>query len=138
MLNIIKTVGVLLFIDNKVLLVRHGEMAEHLNNTYGVPAGRIEPGESSIETAVRELFEETGLKTTFENLTQIPKIYTATIERKTGINTFHLETFLCNNWSGKLRATDETIPEWINLDKLNHLNLLLNIKQIVADGLKLI
>ncbi|MBU1007564.1 NUDIX hydrolase [Candidatus Dependentiae bacterium] len=30
-------------------------------NTWSVPAGKIDPGESAIEGAVREMFEETGV-----------------------------------------------------------------------------
>ena len=39
--NIIKSAGILVFLDNTVLLVHHGEKAEHLSDTYGIPAGRL-------------------------------------------------------------------------------------------------
>ena len=42
--------------DGKVLLV-HGR-----NPTFAMPGGGIEPGESADCAAMRELFEETGLK----------------------------------------------------------------------------
>ena len=53
--------------EGKVLLVRH---------TYGpldwaVPGGQSEPGESVVETALRELREETGLEAVAESLTGI-------------------------------------------------------------------
>ncbi len=135
--NIIKTAGVLVFLKNKVLLVRHRERAEHLNDTYGVPAGRIKLGESPIKTAVRELLEETGLTTAVEYLVKVPHTYTAAIKRKDGIKTFSQEIFLCNHWDDKLKATDETIPEWINLDNLDELKLLPNVKKMIFDSLKL-
>lgn len=138
MKNVIKTAGVLIFLENKVLLVRHGEKAGHLNDTYGVPAGRLELGESTINAAVRELFEETGLITTTENLIKLPIEYTAAIERKDGgIKNYNLDTFLCTNWSGELKANDETIPEWINVDEIEKLKLLPNVKKMVFDALKL-
>ena len=51
----------------RVLLVRH---------TYGpldwhIPGGASEPGESVVETALRELHEETGLEASAESLTGI-------------------------------------------------------------------
>ena len=53
--------------EGRVLLVRH---------TYGplnweVPGGASEPGESVVETALRELREETGLDAEAESLTGI-------------------------------------------------------------------
>lgn len=135
--NIIKTAGVLVFQNNNVLLVRHGKKAEHLDDTYGIPAGRIEQGESSIKAVVRELFEESGLITTVKQLVKVPKTYTTSIERKDGIKTFSLEIFLCGQWKGELRATHETTPEWINIEDLDGLKLLPNVKKIVFDALKL-
>jgi 8-oxo-dGTP diphosphatase len=59
--------AVVLDADGRVLLVRH---------TYGrlnweLPGGVSEPGESAVETAVRELREETGLRGTADRLTGI-------------------------------------------------------------------
>jgi len=136
--NIINTAGVLVFLDNSVLLVRHGEKAGHLNDTYGIPAGRLETDETSIKAAVRELLEETGLITTVENLIKVPENYTASIERKDGsIKNYSQETFLCINWGGELKANDETIPEWINITDLDKLKLLPNVEKMVFDALKL-
>ncbi len=130
MKNTIKTAGVLVFSDNKVLLVCHGEKAEHLNDTYGIPAGRLEPDESSLEAAIRELFEETGLKIITNNLIKVPKKYVAVIERKDGsLKNYNQDNFLCSNWNGKLKANSETMPEWINIDELEKLKLLPNVKK---------
>jgi len=136
--NVIKTAGVLVFLGNNVLLVRHGEKAGHMNDTYGVPAGRLNLSESSIEAAVRELLEETGLRTTVENLIKVPENYTAVIERKDGsIKNYNQDTFLCTNWNGELKANDETTPEWINITDLEKLKLLPNVKKMALDALKL-
>ncbi|MFA6131524.1 MAG: NUDIX domain-containing protein [Patescibacteria group bacterium] len=135
--RIIKTAGVLVFKDNKVLLVCHGKKAGHIDGTYGIPAGRLEDGELSIETAVRELLEESGLETTVEDLEKIPGTYTASIKRKGGTRNFSLETFRCKNWSGELCASDETVPEWVDIDSLDKLDLLPNVKRMISDAMTL-
>jgi len=133
----IKTAGVLILKEDKILLVQHDKKAKHLNNIYGIPAGRIEENESPIETAIRELHEETGLITNVNLLQKIPKKYSATIKQKDGTNTFSLEVFLCNNWKGELKSTKETIPEWISINDLDKIQLLPNVKKIIFDGMEL-
>jgi len=54
-----KSCGAVLFTQEsgevKFLLCRH------LGGHYGFPKGHVEPGESEIETALREIYEEVGL-----------------------------------------------------------------------------
>ena len=53
--------------DGKVLLVKHSYGA--LN--WEIPGGGAQPGESPVETAVREVREETGLDVMAERLTGV-------------------------------------------------------------------
>ena len=81
----IPTVAVLIINDGKVLLVKHTEKAGHLTGTYGLPSGRIDENEAEGKAAVRELLEETGLRTKEDNLIEFPKnFYVADLERKGG------------------------------------------------------
>lgn len=45
----------------RVLLVRRSERERFLPRVWGVPCGKLEPGESPADGALRELKEETGL-----------------------------------------------------------------------------
>jgi 8-oxo-dGTP diphosphatase len=57
-----RTAGVLLIDRNGALLMQHrDEHAPISPNQWGLPGGRIEPGETPIVAAHRELLEETGL-----------------------------------------------------------------------------
>lgn len=42
-------------------------------NSFGLPGGKVDPGETSLEAAVREVFEETGLKLNPDDLLLLHK-----------------------------------------------------------------
>lgn len=47
---------------NTVLLLRRGPTAPHRPNQWNFPGGHLKDGETALETAKREVREETGLK----------------------------------------------------------------------------
>ena len=55
-----KSCGVVLFNSGKVLLLRHSSISSR-GGHWDFPKGHIEDGESEIQTALRELEEETGI-----------------------------------------------------------------------------
>ncbi len=134
--NIIPTAGVLIVKNKKVLLVKHGETAGHLNGKYGLPAGRIQDNESAKEAAQRELKEETGLVADSDGLILLPGEWFAAIERKDGAKQFALTVFLADKFKGQIRGNVETMPEWINIDSLDKYDLLPNVENIIKEGLK--
>lgn len=133
----IKTVGVVVIQSNKVLLVRHSEQSSHVTGSYGFPAGRVEAGETDVEAALRELEEETGLHAKIEALREIPTIYEAMLERKDGAKLFVMKAFRVDDFSGELRSSQETFPEWIPLSQLDAFPLLTNVNQAIHDALQL-
>ncbi|MEV1024826.1 NUDIX hydrolase [Streptomyces sp. NPDC050264] len=48
-------------LGGRVLLVRRSETEQFLPRVWGVPCGKLEPGESPEDGVLRELKEETGL-----------------------------------------------------------------------------
>lgn len=137
-MELFPSIGVLIIKDRKVLLVRHTENAGHLTGTYGIPSGRIDNEESEKQAAVRELFEEAGLKTSEEDLVEFPENYcVAEIERKeAGKKKFGMRVFLCKKYSGDIKASRETIPQWTEIAEMEKYNLLPNIKSVTIAGLK--
>ena len=139
-MKIISTIGVLVFRNNfkEVLLVKHGEEAGHPTGIYGLPAGRIDDGETAAEASKRELNEETGLETTQENLVELPyDSGVVKLQRKNGIIFCRWKVFICNNFSGEIRgAGQETTPEWVKVSGLSKYWLLTNTKTAIEKGIK--
>jgi len=135
----IQTVAALAFDKSRVLLVKHGEAAQHLTGMYGLPGGRLDEGESLLDGAAREFQEETGLIPEKTSMIQLGTIYEAEIPRKNGeiLSTFW-NVFFIKNYSGSLNSTDETIPEWVEIDSIINLKLLPNTQKAVLEGLKLL
>lgn len=127
------TAHVLIFQNDTVLLVRHGEEAGHVTGTYGIPGGRLDGSESMKEAAVRELREETGLEISEKELQTFPRNeYTADIQRKDGTTKHYtMHVFLAEQWGGSLKGNGETTPEWIRLDRLDNVNLLPNVREAI-------
>ncbi|MFA5946061.1 MAG: NUDIX hydrolase [Patescibacteria group bacterium] len=133
-MNPIPSVGVLIIQNNKVLLVKHRKGAGNIEGIYGLPAGRIESGEDPKDTAVRELQEETGLTALPNDLVSLGREWKAVIKRKEGPKEFTILVFRCNTFQGTLAPSDETIPVWIDINKIDGYPLLPNMKEIIMEG----
>ena len=57
-----KSCGVVLFNSDKVLLLRHSSISSRGSGHWDFPKGHIDDGETEIQTALRELGEETGIE----------------------------------------------------------------------------
>ena len=130
------TVGVIIVFEGKVLLVK-GDVEEGIEETYGLPAGKVEEGESLKAAAVRELFEETGLTVTEDGLEKMPTEYEAQIDRKGDSVLMHLTVFKCLDFKGGILFMfgEETTPEWVEIDNVANLKLLPNVDKIIKEFL---
>ena len=135
---LIPTVGVIVFKNNCVLLVRAGKDSGHITGVYGLPAGHIDENESAKQAAVPELKEETGLDATESALQEFSENdFNAVIPRSDGsVKEFSWKVFYCNQFSGELKPSSETEPYWIALDELSRYELLPNTEQAILNCLK--
>ncbi len=134
----IPTVAALVIRDDKVLLVRHGEAARHMTGVYGLPGGRLDENESLLDGAAREFQEETGLIPDKSSMIKIPTTYEADIPRKGGeVLSVTWDVFLVKKYSGEIMKTtdvDETIPEWVDINKISGINLLPNTQNAIKEA----
>lgn len=127
----IEWVWVVIIENDKVLLVKHTSKASHKENTYWFPAWRNEKWETNIETAIRELFEETWLYTTKESLIEIDSFIQDYERSDWTTKTFSLTIYLCKKYSWELKSNFETIPERHNINDLEWLNLLPKVYELI-------
>lgn len=78
---------------------------------YALPGGHVEPGESIVDSVIREMKEETGLD-----------IFSP---RLCGVKQFPIEggrylvfLFVTESFSGELVSSEEGKMEWVRLDEL--------------------
>ncbi|MFF0063124.1 NUDIX domain-containing protein [Streptomyces sp. NPDC005279] len=84
---------------NRVVLLQRSENAKFAQGMWDLPVGKSESGEPITETAVRELYEETGLTVKPESLTVVHIIHGAWgVEAPNGFLTV---VFAAQEWSGE-------------------------------------
>lgn len=96
--------------DNNVIAVKTKE-----NNTkpgfFDIPGGKIEDNETMEQAVIREYKEETGLDIK-------DPIYRGIINVVFSMGTYRFNTFIVNEFEGKLEETDEHIPYFLNISEL--------------------
>jgi 8-oxo-dGTP diphosphatase len=94
--------------EGQVLLIRkkRGLGAGKIN----APGGRLEPGETALQAAIRELQEE--LEITPTGLEQIGELYFQFLD---GYK-LHVAVFTASGYQGTPTETPEAVPLWTHLD----------------------
>ena len=78
--------------------------------------GKVEPGETVVIAAQRELAEETGILVPLENLQIVGVLTFLFPDQPTWNQDVHV--FRVENWQGEPIESDEMKPEWFNVDQL--------------------
>ena len=102
-----KSCGCVIMEKDKVLLI------QQIEGNWGFPKGHMEVGETEVETAIREVKEETNLDV------EINENKRYTVEYITGRNTYkEVVFFLAKKISGneKYQESEITAMKWMNFD----------------------
>lgn len=84
---------------------------------YTLPGGHVEKGESFVQAAVREVYEETGLVITNPQLCGVKQFQTEEEER------YIVFLFKTDNYSGTLVSSEEGEMHWVDRAALEQCNL---------------
>lgn len=126
---------VLVFRGDKLLILNRVEERGAVSNDWCIPGGHVDPGETFLQAAKRELFEETGIDMSESLLIPVGKY----IPKRKGIE---IHYFMCHIDDQTpvnilVDAEEETGSEWINphteLDLYNFIfDMKDNIKRILG------
>ncbi len=111
----VPAVGVICFKGARVLLIKRSKPPK--KDDWSLPGGRLEPGETRREAALRELYEETGVSAKL-----LEKI--AVIDADFGSHHFILHDYLAVWESGEVRACDDAADaRWFELTEIEALGM---------------
>ena len=101
---------VFVFRDHEVLLIRkkRGLGAGKIN----APGGKVDPGETLEEAAIRELEEEVCIHV--KNLTYVGQHYFQFVDGYS----MHVHVYRTTSYTGTPSETDEAIPMWVSTDEI--------------------
>jgi 8-oxo-dGTP diphosphatase len=96
--------------DGRILLIhkKRGLGAGKING----PGGKIEPGETALESAIRETQEEIGVTPL-----EIEERGVLHFQFTDGYS-LHCTVFLARDFEGELTETDEAVPIWFSTDAI--------------------
>ena len=104
---------------NRVVLLQRSQNSKFAQGMWDLPVGKSEPGEPITETAVRELYEETGLTVRPESLKVAHIIHGAWgVESPNGFLTV---VFAAREWTGEPENREprkHSQVRWVGVDAL--------------------
>ena len=122
-------VSIVFIVRNEQLLTLPSKVAGKLQ----VVGGKAEPGETPVETALRETWEESGLR-----LTSFTHQGRVQLQWPSDECPYYADLFVATGFQGELRGSAEGMPEWVPLADVERLPYLGYVKVwlplLLSDG----
>lgn len=110
-------------INNKMLFLQRAHHSKYEPETWGAPAGKLEPNESPLEAAIRELYEETSIAIEPPMIQPIGTLY---FEKPGGNYAYHMfKVTLSEEPSVQISPKEHHDYVWATHDELKNMNLML-------------
>jgi 8-oxo-dGTP pyrophosphatase MutT (NUDIX family) len=71
---VVRAAGILIVCQGELLFLKRGDWIATEPGTWCIPGGKLEDGETSMDAAVRETFEESGIKVPRESLVEWTRV----------------------------------------------------------------
>lgn len=104
-----KSVRVFIFDGENVLTIKYKNGV--LTDYYDIPGGKIEDGESNVDTAIRECKEEL-------NVEIVNPKYKGNLVVEEEDKIFDFDVFVCNHFKGVLKDTPQNDVSWMRIEDL--------------------
>lgn len=109
----VSTTNILIVKDGKVLFIKRSEKLENFPGWLMLPGGKQEVDETPQQAAIRETWEETGIKVINPKLKVV-----ATHNHFYRSRVYLVFIFQAEEFSGELKESDEGTPLWLPLEKV--------------------
>ncbi len=129
----IAAVGVVVVRDDKILLIRRSKPPK--SNSWSIPGGAQELGETTEQTAVREVYEETAIVIEKPHFLDIINYIDRDREERIKHH-YILIDYAAAYKSGTLRAGDDADEaRWVPVDQLPHYHLWPETEKIIYEAI---
>lgn len=115
-------------VDGKLLLLERCPTTSE-GKTWGVPAGKIEKGETPLQGAVRELFEETGIRVSSSQMKEIGKLF---VRKHKGDFVYHMFETKIETAPNIILSPEHTQHRWVGDQEVQKLPLISGAKEALA------
>jgi len=127
-----KSCGIVLFYSEEFLLIQHSTESNKIKGHWDFPKGHIENNENELETAIRELQEETGIDD-FRLIDNFRHKITYSVNRNNKVIPKEVIFFLAESSTKSVKLSSEHQNYiWLNFDLAHDRLTYNNAKEVLA------